>query len=173
MALRKGIPNNLTAARKAFTQLKHDRERYEAAGLGPGDSYRGLWAMLHEWREELKHAQGEEKRNYYRTQVTNVLVKILPFERPRLMAAALSTDPNAPLMDMTQLAQMMAKALTNEEMATLDVIALKLVAGPATEAGTGPTIDATAGANGAADQKGGRRGQPGKPGRGAAKGKAG
>jgi hypothetical protein len=65
MALRTGSPNNLAAARKAFRQHTADRERYEAAGLGPGDAYRGMWAYLHDSLDRMKEAADESTKRFY------------------------------------------------------------------------------------------------------------
>jgi hypothetical protein len=160
MALRTGSPNNLAAARNAFRQHKADRERYEAAGLGPGDAYRGLWGILHDYREEMLKTRSEKRRDYLMAQVATTLYRILPFERPRLQTVKLQGDPDAPIMDPDQLAETMAKTLTLDELELLDKVALKLVTGPAAPNGDGKVSDASGHATGAADQaRPGRAGQ--------------
>jgi hypothetical protein len=160
MALRTGSPNNLAAARKAFRQHKADRERYEAAGLGPGDAYRGLWAILHDYRNEMLKARSEKRRDYLMAQVANTLYRILPFERPRLQTVKFQGDPDAQIRDPQELAETMAKVLTQEELELLDKVALKLVSGPDAPDGDGKTIDAVGHAAGAPLSLGVQKGPP-------------
>jgi hypothetical protein len=168
MALRTGSLNNLAAARNAFRQHKADRERYEAAGLGPGDAYRGLWAILHDYRDQMLKTRSEKRRDYLMAQMANTLYRILPFERPRLQTVKLQSDPDAPIRSPEEMAEIMAKALTHDELIFLDKVALKLVAGPADASDGGDKAsDANGHPTGAADQA-----RPGRAGQGLARRKA-
>jgi hypothetical protein len=153
MALRKGSPNTRPRARRVFQHLHAERKRYEDNGLGPGDSYRGMWKYLHDCLDELKKARSEERRDYFRREYATTLFRILPFERPRLQTIKLQGDPDRPVMNQEQMAEVVAKLLTQEEIAILDKVALKLV----THAGGGTAFDTAGNLIGGIDaSRGGR-----------------
>jgi hypothetical protein len=116
-------PNRRPSAKEAFRKLKQDRERYEQAGLGPGDAYRGMWAYLHDSLAALRQAKTEERRDYFRREYATTLYRLLPFERPRLQTVKLQGDPDRPVMNQEQMAEVVAKMLTQEEIAILDKVA--------------------------------------------------
>jgi hypothetical protein len=159
MALRKASnngrtgPNRRPSAKEAFRKLKQDRERYEQAGLGPGDAYRGMWAYLHDSLAALRQAKTDERRDYFRHEYATTLYRILPFERPRLQTVKLQGDPDAPVLDPEQMAETIAKMLTQDEIAILDRVAIKLV----TRTGDGTTFDTAGNLIGGIDaSRGGR-----------------
>jgi hypothetical protein len=137
MALRKGSPNTRPRARRVFQNLHAERKRYEDNGLGPGDAYRGLWNYLHDSLDELKKARSEERRDYFRREYATTLYRILPFERPRLQTVKLQGDPDRPVLSTEQMADTISKLLTQDEIAILDKVAIKLV----TASGGGTIFD--------------------------------
>jgi hypothetical protein len=66
--------------KRAFRDQKHDRERYETAGLGQGDAYRGMWAYLH---DSLRHCGPKPMSAAIRLEYATTLYRILPFEAGR------------------------------------------------------------------------------------------
>jgi hypothetical protein len=121
----------LHAARAAFTQVRKDRELFERAGIGPGDSYVALWSMLIEMRNYWTGAKTQERRDYYQQQYVGVLKALLPYERPRLQVVKVKTDGDQH-REPEEMARALAKALTPEELELLDKVVLKLVSAPAT-----------------------------------------
>jgi hypothetical protein len=131
----------LHAARAAFAKVRKDRELFEAAGIGPGDSYLGLWSLLIELRNNWHHATSLERKDVFRREYTDVLKALLPYERPRLQVVKVKTDQDA-VREPEEMAKALAKALTPEELELLDKVALKLVSAPATiDAKVEPTIE--------------------------------
>jgi hypothetical protein len=124
--------NRLHAARVAFTKVQKDREMFEAAGIGPGDSYLALWSHLIEMRNMWNFAKSQERKDYYQRQYTETLRALLPYERPRLQVVKVKTDHDAAHVDPEEMARSLAKALTPEELELLDKVALKLVSAPTT-----------------------------------------
>jgi hypothetical protein len=123
--------NRLHAARAAFAKVRKDRELFEAAGIGPGDSYLGLWSLLIELRNNWHHANSQERKDHFRREYTDVLKALLPYERPRLQVVKVKTDADQ-VREPEEMAKALAKALTLEELELLDKVALKLVSAPAT-----------------------------------------
>jgi hypothetical protein len=80
--------------------------------------------------DEVKKARSEERRDYFRREYATTLYRILPFERPRLQTVKLQGDPDRPVMNQEQMAEVIAKMLTQEEIAILDKVAIKLVSAP-------------------------------------------
>jgi hypothetical protein len=122
----------LHAARAAFAKVRKDRELFEAAGIGPGDSYLGLWSLLIELRNSWHHANSQERKDHFRREYTDVLKALLPYERPRLQVVKVKTDHEAERIAPEEMAKSLAKALTPEELELLDKVALKLVSAPST-----------------------------------------
>jgi hypothetical protein len=123
----------LHAARAAFAKVRHDRELFEAAGIGPGDSYLALWSHLIELRNQWHNNHAEADRRYYAERYAEVLRWLLPYERPKLQVVKVKTEPGTPQLAPEEMARSLAKALTPEELELLDKVALKLVAPPAIE----------------------------------------
>jgi hypothetical protein len=123
--------HRLHAARVAFSRVRHDRELFEAAGIGPGDSYLALWSHLIELRNQWHVAQSPDRRDVFRREYVDVLKAILPYERPRLQVVKVRTDSDQ-VREPEEMAKALAKALTPEELELLDKVALKLVSAPAT-----------------------------------------
>lgn len=121
----------LRAARVAFAQVRHDRELFEAAGIGPGDAYAALWSFLIETRNCWEAAKTPERKDIHRREYIEVLKAILPYERPRLQVVKVKTDADQ-VREPEEMAKALAKALTPEELELLDKVALKLVSAPAT-----------------------------------------
>jgi hypothetical protein len=121
----------LHAARAAFSKVRKDRELWEAAGIGPGDSYVALWSFLIEARNSWQGAKVQERKDYWQRQYVEVLGKLLPYERPRLQVVKVKTDQDQ-VREPEEMAKALAKALTPEELELLDKVALKLVSAPAT-----------------------------------------
>jgi hypothetical protein len=115
----------------AFTKVRHDRELFAAAGIGPGDAYMALWSHLIELRNSWQSTTIPESRNMYRHEYVDVLKAILPYERPRLAVVKVRTDQDA-VREPEEMAKALAKALTPEELELLDKVALKLVSAPST-----------------------------------------
>jgi hypothetical protein len=123
--------NRLHAARVAFTKVRKDREMFEAAGIGPGDSYLALWSHLIEMRNMWNGAKSQERKDYYQRQYTETLRALLPYERPRLQVVKVKTDQEQQ-REPEEMAKALAKALTVEQLELLDKVALKLVSAPST-----------------------------------------
>jgi hypothetical protein len=130
--------DRLHAARAAFSKVRKDRELYEAAGIGPGDSYLALWSHLIEMRNHWHYAKSQDRKDYYLERYTETLRWLLPYERPRLQVVKVKSDAEHQHVDPEEMARALAKALTPEELELLDRVALKMVSAPG-------TIDAQAG----------------------------
>jgi hypothetical protein len=157
MALRKGFPNIRPRARRVFQNLHAERKRYEDNGLGPGDAYRGMWRHLHDMLDELKKARSEERRDYFRREYATTLYRILPFERPRLQTVKLQGDPDRQVLSTEQMANTISKLLTQDEIAILDRVAIKLV----THTGARTTFDTAGNPIGGIDASQGGRADEG------------
>jgi hypothetical protein len=118
----------LQAARVAFHKIKADRELWEQAGIGPGDSYLALWSHLIELRNQWHSQQNDEGKRYYSERYVEVLTKLLPYERPRLAVVKVRSEAENQHIPPEEMARALAKSLTEEELALLDKVALKLVA---------------------------------------------
>jgi hypothetical protein len=101
----------LHAARAAFSKVRKDREMWEAAGIGPGDSYLALWSFLIEMRNSWQGAKVQERKDYFQRQYVDVLKALLPYERPRLQVVKVKTDQDA-VREPEEMAKALAKALT-------------------------------------------------------------
>ena len=124
----KGRYARLQAARVAFSKIRHDREMWEQAGVGPGDAYLALWSHLIELRNQWHSQQGEENKRYFAERYCDVLIKLLPYERPRLAVVKVKSEHEQQHIPPEEMARALAKALTPEELELLDKVALKLVA---------------------------------------------
>jgi hypothetical protein len=122
----------LHAARAAFTKVRHDRELFEAAGIGPGDSYLALWSHLIEMRNMWHGAKSQDRKDFYLMRYSETLRWLLPYERPRLAVVKVKSDADNRHMDPETMARALAKSLTPEELELLDRVALKLVSAPGT-----------------------------------------
>jgi Group II intron, maturase-specific domain len=81
------------------------------AGIGPGDSYIGLWRMLNHYRHRLHGIQvqmGKPHRptveaslqadeRYYSEEIVGIYIKLLSYEKPKLKSIEFKCDPNNPL----------------------------------------------------------------------------
>jgi hypothetical protein len=131
----------LQAARVAFNRVKHDRELWEQAGVGPGDAYLALWSHLIELRNQWHSQQKEERRDYFAERYAEVLRWLLPYERPRLAVVKVDPDAKAKIAP-EEMARALAKSLTPQELELLDRVALKLVSSPSTiDAQAEPPVD--------------------------------
>jgi hypothetical protein len=115
----------------AFAKVRHDRELFEAAGIGPGDAYMALWSHLIELRNSWQSTKSDETRGIYRREYVDVLKALLPYERPRLQVVKVKTEGDQ-IREPEEMARALAKALTPEELELLDKVALKLVSAPST-----------------------------------------
>jgi hypothetical protein len=111
----------LQASRDAFKTLDRDRERFQRIGLGPGESYIGLWRLYADYVEtreavRKKLATGAlmgmarqralDRHDLLQERIRDLLQRILPFERPRLSAIEVSGDqlnPTRVKPDLTKL----------------------------------------------------------------------
>jgi hypothetical protein len=123
--------DRLHAARAAFSKVRKDRELYEAAGIGPGDSYLALWSHLIEMRNHWHYAKSQDRKDYYLERYAETLRWLLPYERPRLQVVKVDASAK-PQQSPEEMARALAKALTPEELELLDKVALKLVSAPST-----------------------------------------
>jgi hypothetical protein len=124
----RSIASRLRAARVAFAQVRHDRELFASAGIGPGDAYMALWSFLIETRNSWQGAKEPERKDIFRREYVEVLKAIL---RPRLQVVKVRTDSDT-VREPEEMAKALAKALTPEELELLDKVALKLVSAPDT-----------------------------------------
>jgi hypothetical protein len=137
------VSENQAAFRLTLRTHEADTARFEAAGMGPGDSYRALWLLALDFREAMRSA-GEEHKERWALNYHQVLRTLLPFERPRLQAIKMEGDPNRPVLPPEDVAAAMANILTHEELRVLDVVAMKLVTGsPSPRQTSGATVDVT------------------------------
>jgi hypothetical protein len=134
----KGRYARLQAARVAFTRIRHDRELWEQAGVGPGDSYLALWSHLIELRNQWHSQQSQERKDYFSERYVEVLKALLPYERPRMAVVRMKTDAENQHINPETMARSLSKMLTEEELALLDRISLKLVAPAQIEAQPAP-----------------------------------
>jgi hypothetical protein len=126
----------LKASRDAFKKLDEDRARFQRIGLGPGESYIGLWRLCADYLEareiirkrlasealkgRARQAQLDE-HNRLQEMIRDLLQRLLPFERPRLQAIAVTGDllhPERVKPDLTK--------LTDTELKQLEKIVLKV-----------------------------------------------
>jgi hypothetical protein len=129
----------LQAARDAFKTLNDDRERFRRVGLGPGESYVGLWRICAdhlEIREAIRRKlasddlKASERRlmmarhDLLQEQLVDILRFILPFERPKLSPIEVSGDQLNPARVKPDLTK-----LTDEELGQLEKIVLKVGTG--------------------------------------------
>jgi hypothetical protein len=90
---------------RALPPEQRDELRY--AGIGPGDSYVGIWRMVNAYLAKLSDVMNglshdnitparsrelEEEWRYLCEQVVNIYAKILPFEKAKLNAVTVSGD---------------------------------------------------------------------------------
>jgi hypothetical protein len=97
-----------------------------------------LWSHLIELRNQWHSQQSEEAKRYFAERYSDLLLKILPYERPRLAVVRVKSEREQEHIPPEEMARALAKILTPQELELLDKIALKLVA-PSPE-----TIDAKA-----------------------------
>jgi hypothetical protein len=70
-----------------------------------------MWRHLHDMLDD----RSEERRDYFRREYATTLYRILPFERPRLQTVKLQGDPDRPVMNQEQMAEVIAQMVTQEE----------------------------------------------------------
>jgi hypothetical protein len=120
-----------------------------------------MWAYLHDSLAALRQAKTEERRDYFRREYATTLYRILPFELRRLQTVKLQGDPDRPMMNQEQMAEVVAKMLTQEEIAILDKVAIKLVSAPdgsnVFDAAGHPIIGAEASRRGRTEPRSSRR----------------
>jgi hypothetical protein len=73
-------------------------------------------------------AKTQERKDFYLQRYEDVLIKLLPYERPRLQVVRVKSDADNEHIPPEEMARSLAKALSPEELEILDKIALKLVA---------------------------------------------
>jgi hypothetical protein len=80
-------------------------------GIGPGDSFVGMWRMVNFYRYRLnildqemrtettpsKSCELEKDSRYYSEQITSIYGKLLIHEKPRLSSVEVKGDPQNPL----------------------------------------------------------------------------
>jgi hypothetical protein len=88
-------------------------------------------------------AKTQERKDYYQQQYTGVLKALLPYERPRVQVVKVKSDADNQHIPPEEMARSLAKMLTEEELALLDKISLKLVAPTTIDAQAAP-VDTTA-----------------------------
>jgi hypothetical protein len=88
------------------------REELHYQGIGPGDSYIGMWRMVNAYRFKLNALYKDQKRDdvtpveerqlemdirYYSEQITHLYSKLLVHEKPKLQAIEVKGDPTSPV----------------------------------------------------------------------------
>jgi hypothetical protein len=137
--LPRNVPNRnkLRKAREAVKALPpKQREALRWAGIGPGESYLGVWRFVTHFRHRLTGVQSamaredispsalrelKEEERYLYEQIIRMYVKLLPHEQPRLQSIEFKGDPNNPPEMEPDL-----KKLTDEELRVLSRILPKL-----------------------------------------------
>jgi hypothetical protein len=129
----------LQASRDAFKTLDKDRERFQRVGLGPGESYVGLWRICCDYLETRevirKRLAGDalkgrarqfalNRHDLLQERIRDLLQRLLPFERPRLSSIEMSGDQLNPTRVKPDLTK-----LTDEELRQLERIVLKVGTG--------------------------------------------
>jgi hypothetical protein len=100
--------------------------RPDVDGIGPGDSYVGLWRMANNYRHRLQGIQNQLKINetlslskrrdlekaerYYFEQIVGIYVKLLFHEKPKLQSIEVKGDPRNPLQMTVDLSGLRAPA---------------------------------------------------------------
>ena len=99
-------------AREAMRDLPpKQREELHYQGIGPGDSYIGMWRMVNAYRSKLNALFKDKARDdvtpveerqleldirYYSEQITHLYSKLLVHEKPKLQAIEVKGDPQGP-----------------------------------------------------------------------------
>jgi hypothetical protein len=116
------------------------REELRFNGIGPGDSYLGMWRMVNLYRRRLDQivtrishherrgafdagelAKLERDERYYSEQITHLYSKLLVHEKPKVQAIEVKGDPASPLYHEADL-----KNLPDEDLDALARILPKL-----------------------------------------------
>jgi hypothetical protein len=131
-------------AREALKALPPEqREQLWYGGIGPGDSYIGMWRMVNAYRFRLnalfkdqtradvppvEERQLEKDIRYYSEQITSLYGKLLVHEKPKLASVEVKGDQQKPIYHEVDL-----KNLSDDDLAALARILPKL--GAASQAG--------------------------------------
>jgi hypothetical protein len=150
---RKGPPgrNKIAAAHKELAALTPgDRNSLHWRGIGPGDSYVGIWRLLNLYRMKLvkvqelmtKYGEGsrspgivinyEQKEQLYLDRIQEIYKALLPHEKAKLQSITHLGDPAHPVYHEVDL-----KGLPTEDLKALARILPKL--GGALGIASGPT----------------------------------
>jgi hypothetical protein len=160
---------NRNQMRKARDSLKalppEQREQLRYQGIGPGDSYIGMWRMVNCYRfrvnalckaktradvTPIEERQLEKDIRYYCERITFIYGKLLVHEKPKLASIEFKGDQQNPVYQEVDL-----KNLSNEELHALARILPKL--GGASQSG-----EPAAGARRDAPARGGGRAPTGR-----------
>jgi hypothetical protein len=103
--------NQMRQAREGLKALPlEQREELRRNGIGPGDSYIGMWRMVNRYRYRLdildqemradttpkKRRELEKDIRYYGEQITFLYGKLLIHEKPKLQSVEVKGDPQGP-----------------------------------------------------------------------------
>jgi hypothetical protein len=105
--------NQMRQAREVLKALPpKQREELRYQGIGPGDSYIGMWRMVNAYRFELnalckaqardnvtpiEERQLERDIRYYSEQITFLYAKLLVHEKPKLASVEFKGDQQRPI----------------------------------------------------------------------------
>ena len=106
--------NQMRKAREALKALPPEqREELHYQGIGPGDSYVGMWRMVNRYRYRLHYIEAalakmlslddpgrailEKKERYYSEQIIALYSKLLPHEKPKLQSIEVRGDQQGPV----------------------------------------------------------------------------
>ena len=142
--------NQMRQAREALRALPPEqREELWYGGIGPGDSYIGMWRMVNACRFRLnafkdqaradvpfvEERQLEKDIRYYSEQITTLYGKLLVHEKPKLASVEFKGDQQKPIYHEVDL-----KNLSDEDLNALARILPKLggATGPGGSEGRDP-----------------------------------
>jgi len=142
--------NQMRKAREALKALPPEqREELHYQGIGPGDSYVGMWRMVNRYRYRLnsldqemradmttsKWYELEKHARYYPEQITSLYGKLLVHEKPKLASVEFKGDQQKPIFQEVDL-----RNLSNEDLDALARILPKLggATGPGGSEGRDP-----------------------------------
>ena len=147
--------NKLRQAREALRSPRPEqREELRWNGIGPGDSYIGLWRMVNRHRHRLATVQGmldaktlppsrrhelEKTERYLSEQIVSIYAKLLGHEKPKLASVEFKGDPKDPLQTQIDLT-----CLPDEDLYALSRILPKLGGATGPDAPAGSDVDAGA-----------------------------
>jgi hypothetical protein len=150
MPFRSSVTNRklMRQARKTLAALPpKERDALHWNGIGPGDSYIGMWRIVTQYRHRLREIQIglsnpnikpatkrdlEKDWRYLMEQIVKLYSTVLPYEKAKLSAITISGDPTNPMHVEHDLSH-----LTDGELRALARILPKLggVTGPRPDAG--------------------------------------